>query len=114
MKGRKPKPLNLRVLEGNRGQRRIPEVPSVEVASAEPPEKLDPEAQKFWDATAPYLIQLELLTRLNARLYSDACSLWSIYRNAKSGWKRKVKCYELATRMFRDFAMTPAEAARLS
>ena len=63
MKGRKPKPTQLKVLEGNPGQRPLNESePKPKPVVPEPPEWLDEVALEEWNRLAPLLESINLLT----------------------------------------------------
>jgi len=84
-RGRKPKPTNLRVLQGNPGRRpfRAGEAkPAAKAPSC--PEHLDTAACKEWDRLAPQLERLGLLTELDRALLAGYCAAWSLWVHARS------------------------------
>ena len=64
MRGRKPKPAKLRLLEGNPGKRRVIEVAT---ASGVPdvPGWLDDEAKAEWTRIVPILTEMRLLAAID-------------------------------------------------
>lgn len=80
MKGRKPKPAEIREMEGNPGRRPIPQAAKVAVMeSLEAPEFLHGRARKEWQRLAPKLRDKKLLTeadRAMLALYCQAFGRW--------------------------------------
>lgn len=88
MRGRKPKPTHLRVLEGNPGNRPInekePEMPAADDAfDAPPPELLDnPIASAEWSRVAPMLRKAKAITQAERSALITLCQQWAIYVEA--------------------------------
>jgi P27 family predicted phage terminase small subunit len=81
--GRKPKPFELKLIEGNRGKRPIKKEPKPEaLASLSAPSWLDALGREFWKRHAHELARLGLLTILDHDLLSAAAERWSVYRRA--------------------------------
>jgi len=80
MRGRKPKPTVLRVLEGNPGRRPLNDrEPQAPAEVPECPDFLDDEARAEWFRTAPMLQKMGLLTpadRAGLAAYCVAYSRW--------------------------------------
>jgi len=83
MKGRKRKPTNLIVLEGNPGKRkRSPEpLPASEIP--DPPEHLDAYALAEWNRLAPGLYRLGLLYDVDRAPFASYCMAYSRWRTAE-------------------------------
>jgi P27 family predicted phage terminase small subunit len=81
--GRKPKPFNLKLIEGNREKRPIKKEPKPEaLANLSAPSWLDAFGRQFWKRLAPELARLGLLSVLDRDLLSAAAERWSVYRRA--------------------------------
>src|SRR4030088_1854931 len=78
MRGRKPKPTVLKLLDGNPGKRplndrepaSIPGIPDM-------PEDLDDEAQAEWNRIVPELREMGLLCRADRAALTGYCTSWS-------------------------------------
>ena len=85
MRGRKPKPTVLKLLDGNPGKRplndrepaSIPGIPDM-------PEDLDDEAQAEWNRIVPELREMGLLCRADRAALTGYCTSWSRWRNAEA------------------------------
>jgi phage terminase small subunit len=77
MRGRKPKPTALKLLEGNPGHRPIDSLhePAAEPGLGEPPPELehDPEAIRVWLAEGPRLVKMGTLSLCDAHLFATYC-----------------------------------------
>ena len=62
MRGRKPKPTALKLLDGTRADRINHDEPAMPPASIEPPDWLDETARAYWGDLAPVLQSSGLLT----------------------------------------------------
>lgn len=85
MRGRKPKPTRLKVLEGGRVRRgRKEPQPKAAAVNLKPPTWLgkDPEARAEWDRIAPKLHALGLLTELDVAALVIYCSAWGRFVRA--------------------------------
>jgi hypothetical protein len=83
MPGPPPTPLNLRILRGNPGKRPLPvNEPRPEIAEVcpEPPPFLDRYAAAEWQAVAPQLHALGLLTVVDVACLSAYCSAYATWR----------------------------------
>ncbi len=84
MKGRKPKPTALKVLEGNPGKRPLnknepkprPEKPTC-------PKWISKEAKREWKRVAPELHRIGLLTYIDRAALAAYCEAWAEYRKAR-------------------------------
>jgi P27 family predicted phage terminase small subunit len=76
MKGRRPKPTTAKILQGTfRKDRMNPHEPQPDVILNPPaPSYLNRAARRIWDATAPRLAELGILTELDHTAYAVFCS----------------------------------------
>lgn len=85
MRGRKPKPPALRIIEGNRGKRPIPEV--IEPRKSDRPPKcpawLAPEAKKEWRRIVAKLHEIGLLSDLDTAPLAAYCQSYARYIEAE-------------------------------
>jgi len=82
--GRKPKPTNLKKIEGNPGCRPLngnEPRPTIGELKA-PPEYLNEYAKKEWERLAPILHNMGLLTELDYTAFEAYCQSYSNYRQA--------------------------------
>jgi phage terminase small subunit len=95
MRGRKPKPTALKILQGNPGHRPLDGrgEPQVVVGLGEPPDYLDAEAKRFWMSQGPQLVKLGTLGESDAPLFADLAAIHSrnLYLSAKIAAFRRVK-----------------------
>src|SRR6185437_9377257 len=66
MRGRRPKPTNLKKLTGNPGKRRLREDEPVATGTAECPEHLDAIGRREWERVAPLLQEMGILASIDA------------------------------------------------
>jgi P27 family predicted phage terminase small subunit len=91
MRGRKPKPTALKVIEGNPGRRPLnasEPVPPV-LDSIEPPAYLSKRARTYWNLLAPHMIAAGVLTVLDAPLFSLLCEAHARCEAAQREIERK-------------------------
>ena len=77
MRGRKPKPVALRLLEGNPGKRPLPEGRGHAAATPTCPSHLDAEAKKEWRRVVKELQAVGLLARVDRAALAAYCQLWA-------------------------------------
>lgn len=82
--GPAPKPVELKLVEGNPGRRPLPEVPKPTIAASapKPPAVLGAEGKKLWNRIAPELHRLGLLTDLDLEGLVALCVSWEQARAA--------------------------------
>lgn len=85
--GPKPKPAEIRELEGNPGKRAIKRGPTAAAASLTPPDHLTPTAAKFWKKYSPTLSQLGLLTVVDVEAFAALCEAWAFMVVAKKSMR---------------------------
>ena len=92
MKGRKPKPTNLKILEGNPGRRPLNKnEPKPPVVYPKPPSYLDPVAKKCWKKMGEVLARHGLLTELDTMTFELLCSTFSKYTSARRRIDEKMR-----------------------
>jgi P27 family predicted phage terminase small subunit len=85
MRGRKPKPTALRILEGNREKRPISQdEPQPDVGLPPAPDDLKGEALEEWNSRGPRLVALGVLTELDIPAFYAYCDAWGRYQEAKA------------------------------
>lgn len=77
MRGRKPKPVALKLLEGNPGKRPLPAGKGGASAVPACPAHLDPEAKKEWKRIVKELRVLNMLARIDRAALAAYCQLWA-------------------------------------
>jgi len=89
MRGRKPKPTALKLLDGNPGKRPLNErEPLMLQGLPEPPEWLDAEARAEWDRIVPELAEMGLLSRADRPALTAYCTAWSRWVEAEAMVKK--------------------------
>ena len=92
--GRKPKPTNLKIIEGNPGRRPLnknePKPPPV---APECPEWLSDKAKEEWARAAPTLERLGLLTELDRVAFAGYCQNYAKWVEAEKFLKEKGNTY---------------------
>jgi len=135
MPGRKPKPAELKVLQGDTRPDRMPQnTPKPQPIAPKPPSGLPASARKVWKTLGPHLESLGLLTAVDGPAFTMLCLHYGIAFDAI----KEVSKGELQTKdennalrkhpllqVFRDnsnslrqwateFGLTPSSRARLS
>ncbi|ATJ90721.1 terminase [Acetobacter senegalensis] len=88
MKGAKPKPRHLRVVNGNAGKRPLPEDGHrLESAYAPAPEHLDDYARMAWEELVPVLVKVGTFTSLDHHALEQYCQIYSRWRRAEEALK---------------------------
>ena len=133
--GRKPKPTELKILEGNPGKRALPAgEPKPQPVAPTMPRGLPPLARKFWREHAPKLEALGILTEVDGPAFAMAALHYALAREAAqaikdeglvgvdiNGLKRKHPLLQVLrdnSGAFRqwcaEFGLTPSSRSRLS
>ena len=83
MRGRKPVPVQLRVLRGNPGQRRLPAVRPAADGLPErcPPELVDEEARAEWRKTIAPLARRQHVLASDRAMAVSHCAVWAQWRS---------------------------------
>lgn len=85
MRGRKPKPTSLKILEGNPGKRKIKEDPDMSSGLPFPPSHLDDYAKEEWDRLAFGLHAIGILYEVDSAVFAAYCQAYSRWRSAEEG-----------------------------
>ena len=130
--GRKPKPAELRLLEGNREHRRIPETVKPKVKRIPAPHWLHPEAKKEWKRMVRELQPLGLFTVIDKVALEAYCQLYAKWKAAEqkaelhifetdSGYKSINPYINVALKYAKEmraylveFGMTPSARTRVN
>lgn len=94
-RGRKPKPPNLRVIEGNREHRPIPECPDPPKKHISAPRWLDPLAKKEWRRISKELYSMGLLTAIDKAALEGYCQSYAKWKQAEQ--KAKIGVFQTKT-----------------
>ena len=90
MRGRKPKPTALRIIQGNPSRRPLPKHEAKpERHLPECPEELSDDAKREWDRLAPELYRLGLLTRLDRAVFATYCQAWATWIHAQRNIRKE-------------------------
>ena len=134
MRGRKPKPVALRVLEGNPGKRPIGREPRPAGGQPSCPAHLSPTAKAEWKRLARMLNQIGILTQADRAALAAYCQAYGRWVEAErklaetptlirlpSGYIQPSpwlaisnKQMELMQRYMAELGLTPAARARLA
>lgn len=87
MRGRRPKPRSLRVLEGNPGKRPLPPDLAPQ-GDAEMPKHIQGEAKAEWDRVIGELRRLGLATSLDRAALAGYCQSWARWVDAERQLRR--------------------------
>ena len=136
MKGRKPLPTAIKVLEGDRGKGRRPinhNEPKPSQDNVKCPTWLMPEAKKEWKRLAPSLQQMGILTDHDIEAFAGYCQAYARWREAEeflsqhgtifktpSGYVQQVPQVSIAQQNLKimqsfcsEFGLTPSSRARI-
>ena len=84
MRGRKPKPKNLKLVQGNAGRRPLPEDEPEPVAGLPPaPDHLNDEAKAEWARVGEDLAALGLVTAIDRAVLAAYCVAWARWVDAE-------------------------------
>lgn len=84
--GRPSKPTALKVLEGNPGQRRLPQnEPTPEPGLPDPPDILNDIARKEWVERGAILANMSVLSQADLAIFAAYCQAWGDYIEAREG-----------------------------
>ena len=109
MRGRKPKPTALKLLDGTRADRIDHDEPAMPPASIEPPDWLDETAREHWGELAPVLLSAGLLTASDRQALALLCEAFSRFRVDAANDKAR----DLYRRMLVEFGLTPSSRSRV-
>ena len=110
----KAKPTELKLLEGNRGHRKIRDNPKPEKPYEFPkaPDWLDEIGKEEWNDKGNRLFKLGMLTTVDLALFAGQCDNWSKYRKATERLDRMTyfKEYRMCCELF---GMSPSSRSKL-
>ena len=96
MKGRKPKPTKLHVLNGNPSRKDLnTNEPKPKPVAPKPPSWLRKEAKKEWKRAAKELEQLGLLTQIDMAAFAGYCQSYAKWKEAEVFLQENGMTYEL-------------------
>ena len=134
-RGRKPRPVELRIIEGNPGRRPLPTPLKVASGPPEPPDHLDAIALEEWHRIIAELQALNMITRPDRAALAGYCTAYGRYVTAErrlretgamiirsnngslaqSPWVViSNRSLELMHKYLTEFGMTPASRTRLA
>jgi P27 family predicted phage terminase small subunit len=135
MAGRRPKPSNLRLLQGNPGKRALnANEPKPAQVAPNPPEHLSETALKEWSRMSEQLLRLGLLTVADRAAFAAYCTIYARWVDAEeslkktgpvvrapSGFPILSPYYTVANQSLQqmrayliEFGLTPASRSRIS
>ena len=98
MRGRKPKPTNLRILQGNPGKRPLPEnEPKPTLLAPERPSWLVGEARREWERVVPELEKLGLLTVVDGAALAAYCQAYATMVQAEKELRAHLRQHKKLT-----------------
>jgi P27 family predicted phage terminase small subunit len=89
LRGRKPKPTTLKLLEGYQRDRINFQSPNLEVSLPDPPEHLDPLALKEWHRIASILERMRVLTEADGAALAIYCESFSRWIRARADVQKR-------------------------
>lgn len=134
VRGRKPKPTALKILEGNPGKRPLNEnEPKPPKANLRCPSWLEPEAKKEWKRLSVSLEAMGVLTEADISAFAGYCQAYARWREAEefiskhgsifqtpSGYVQQVPQVSIAQSNLKimqsfcsEFGLTPASRSRI-
>jgi len=136
MKGRKPKPTNLKLIEGMRKDRINYEEPLPSIGVPKCPPSLVGEAKREWKRLSSELADLGLLTKLDRAALAAYCAAWEKFIDSNKQLKKEgmvtfietkggkyptispylsimTKAAEQMRRFLIEFGMTPSSRSRI-
>lgn len=85
MRGRKPTPTHLKLVQGNPGKRALnPYEPKVAPARPEPPDHLGESARQEWERVEQEMYRTGILTRLDRATLAAYCQAFERWRTAET------------------------------
>ena len=132
--GMKPKPTNIKILEGNPGKRKLNEHEPQPQRKAPPcPKWLEPEAKKEWRRLARTLEAMGVLTEADMASFAGYCQAYARWKEAEeritdrglvirtpSGYPQQVPYISIAQQYLKlmqqfaeQFGLTPAARSRI-
>ncbi len=135
MKGRKPIPTTMHVLNGNPGKRKLPETVEDKYTngSPDPVKELSEEARAEWDRIVPELEVVGVLKKVDRAALAMYCTVWAQWLEAQKKmieegtfmrspdgylvmnpyFKIAERCVNQIKSFLSEFGMTPAARVRI-
>lgn len=89
-RGRKPKPPQLRLIEGNPGKRALKSAPMPPVSvGMTPPAHLNADAKRYWRSLLPELEVLGLLAKIDRAAIAVVCQSYGVWADSE----RRLRAY---------------------
>ena len=100
MAGRRPKPTQLRKLNGNAGHRALPtgEPQPSTLSEAAPPEWLPEMGGQFWEELAPMLSSARVLTEFDRPALAALAAVYALWRQSYDYLQSNGSWYEAETK----------------
>jgi len=134
MAGRKPKPIELKRIEGNPGKRPLPEEIKPSIGETTCPTHLSETAKKEWIRIVPELLNLGLLTNIDRAALAAYCQAFGRWVDAENVINEKGVLYKTAAgnvitspmlwvankameqmhKFLTEFGLTPSSRARIA
>lgn len=108
VRGRKPKPLALKILEGHRADQTNFNEPRLPAGSIVAPEHLHGHALDKWNELAPILSGAGMLTAGDRDALEQLCDDYAIYRATACN-----KAKDRIRRLLTEFGLTPSSRSRI-
>jgi phage terminase small subunit len=115
IRGQRPKPVALRLLNGNAGKRPInAQEPRIRTCTTEPPEWLTDVARAHWSRLAPLLSDAGVLKESDRDLLATYCTTFTEYVEAiRAGEKVSMTTVGQLRQLMGELGMTPSARARI-
>jgi phage terminase small subunit len=113
LRGRKPKPTALRLIEGKRGHRPLPKDEPTPTGKAEKPAWMAdfPPVSRVWDEMAPIIEGMGLLTDADTKKFARYCTLMAEFQKDPDGFPTSK--HAVLSTIEAEFGMSPSARARL-
>lgn len=80
--GRKPTPVELKLVRGNPGKRKIPSAPKYQTLTGHAPDELPPRGKALWRRVVKHLAPIGLAQATDREALLVLCDLWATYCEA--------------------------------
>lgn len=114
VRGQRPKPTALRLLNGNAGKRPVnAQEPQLPACTAEPPDWLSEDARAHWLRLAPMLAAAGVLKASDADLLATYCETYAGYIVATRSGSAPMSMVGQLRQLMGELGMTPSARARI-
>lgn len=83
MRGRKAKPIEQKIREGNAGHRALPEPLKLNSGAPRKPDNLPPAGERLWDEIVPVLSGAGIIDRVDGAALTALCVQWGRAESAR-------------------------------